>query len=80
MDRCQGLFQDCCQRLTIPGSGCRHRQCIQVDLGYPSHSNYLTNPISLKSETDYNQLVKKGFQAKNPVACILVDEAENDLV
>lgn len=35
-----------------------------------------TNPISLKSETDYNQLVKKALQAKNPAACILVDEVE----
>ena len=39
-----------------------------------------TNSVSLKSKTDYNQLVKKALQAKNPAAHILVDEAENDLV
>ena len=39
-----------------------------------------TNPISLKSKTDYNQLIKKALQVKNPAAHILVDEVENDLV
>jgi hypothetical protein len=39
-----------------------------------------TNPVSLKSEADYNQLIKKALQAKNPAARILVDEVENDLV
>jgi hypothetical protein len=41
-----------------------------------------TNPVSLKSEIDYNQLVKKALQAKNPAARIFVDEVEveNDLV
>ena len=39
-----------------------------------------TNPVSLKSEADYNQLVKKALQAKNPAARILVDEVENDPV
>jgi hypothetical protein len=37
-----------------------------------------TNPVSLKSEADYNQLVKKALQAKNPAARILVDEVENE--
>ena len=39
-----------------------------------------TNPVSLKSEADYNQLIKKALQAKNPAAHILVNEVENDLV
>jgi len=39
-----------------------------------------TNPVSLKSEADYNQLIKKALQAKNPAARILVDEVENDPV
>ena len=39
-----------------------------------------TNPVSLKSKNDYNQLVKKALQAKNPAARILVDEVGNDLV
>ena len=38
------------------------------------------NPISLKSENDYHQLVKKALQSKNPAACIFVDEVESDLV
>ena len=39
-----------------------------------------TNPVSLKSEIDYNQLIKKALLVKNPAARILVDEVENDLV
>lgn len=38
------------------------------------------NPISLKSENDYHQLVKKALQSKNPAARIFVDEVETNLV